>query len=172
MKATVDQLLSLSRLPFHFWTELNSGRQHYDNPGSSILSFAVTRVSHEIIDVPLELHESMQQCTDFTKKPENIMHVFTWLSATTTKAVQAATNLPDELKAKVFNEINALMADYGSCKHLYETIAGSDGELPDMFDNTSQLGKMFMQALINTKHAIATLITATEAAKLSPKDRA
>lgn len=158
MKVTVDQLFSLSRLPFHFWTELNGGRQHYDNPGSSILSFAVTKASNEIVDVPPELHESMQECTDFTKRPDSIMHVFTWLGATTTEAVQKASNLPDHVKPKVFGEMNTLMTEYSSCKHLYETIAGSDGELPELFDNTSQLGKMFIQAMINTKHAVNQLM--------------
>jgi len=172
MKTTVDQLFSLSRLPFHFWTELNGGRLHYDNPGSSIMSFAVTKASHEIVDVPIELHESMQQCTDFTKNPQSLMHIFTWLGATTTKIVTEASNLPDPLKPKVFAEMNTLMAEFSSTKHLYETIAGSNGELPEMFDNMSQLGKMFMQAIINTKLAGDALVQATEAAKNPPKEHA
>lgn len=172
MKATVDQLFSLARLPFHFWTDLNGGRPHYDNPGSSILSYAITKASFEIVDVPIELHESMQQCTDFTKNPQNIMHIFTWLSAGVTKAVQNATNLPDEAKPKVFSQVNTLMAEYGSSKHLYETIAGSNGELPEQFDNMSQLGKMFAQALINTKLALDLLVQATDGLKVPPKELA
>jgi len=168
MKSTVDQLFSLSRLPFHFWTVINSGRPHYDNPGSSIMSYAVTKISNEVVDVPPELHESMQQCTDFTKQPESIMRIFTWLNEVTTNAVLDASNLPDNTKPKVFKEMNALMNEHSSCKHLYETLAGSNGELLELFDNTSQVGKMFMQSLINTRRAVYVLIAATEAAKQPP----
>lgn len=156
MRTSVDQLLSLSRLPFHFWTDLFGGRPHWENPGSSILSYAVTKVSHELVDVPVELHESLQQCTDFTTKPDSLGHIVAWLGAQTTKAIQQASALHDTQKMKVFVEANSLMREWSATQHLFETLAGSSGTLPP-HDPSNQLTKMFSQSLIDTRTALVAL---------------
>lgn len=165
LKTTVDQLLSLSRLPVHFWTELNGGKPRFGNPGYSLMSYAITRLSNEMIDVPAELQESMQQCTDFTRNPSSINHIFTWISAMTTQAVSAASALPDKLKPQVFGQVNALRNEHNGLVDLYATLAGSDGKLPVQFDNTTALGKLFMQSLIDTKRLMNELLEAVSECK-------
>ena len=172
MKVTINHLLSLARLPVHFWTELRGGKEHYGNPGSSLMSYAVPKLSHEIITIPLELYESVNECTAFIKDPESLSAIYVWINTKATEVATAATSLPDKGKPKVYKELQTLMACLDNMKSMYETVAGSRGAIGDTFDPDQQVCKLYMQALIDAKMAIADLKWATEQAIQPPKGAA
>jgi hypothetical protein len=169
MKVTINHLLSISRLPVHFWTELRGGREHYDNPGSSLMSYAVTKLSHEIITIPLELYESVNECNAFIKDSESLSAIYVWINTNATEVATVATGLPDKVKPKVYKELQTLMTCLDNMKSMYETVAGSRGAIGDTFDPDQQVCKLYMQALIDAKMAIADLRLATNEAITPPK---
>jgi hypothetical protein len=172
MKVTINHLLSLARLPVHFWTELRGGKEHYGNPGTSLMSYAVHKLSNEIINIPLELYESVNECTAFIKDPESLSAIYVWINTNATEVATQATNLSDKAKPKVYNELQALMSSLDNMKSMYETVAGSRGAIGDTFDPDQQVCKLYMQALIDAKNAILDLRYALEQLASVPKGSA
>ena len=173
MKVTINHLLSLARLPVHFWTELRGDKEHYGNPGTSLMSYAVHKLSNEIITVPLELYESVNECTAFIKDPKSLSAIYVWINTNATEAATQAVSLPDKAKPKVYNEMQALKSSLDNMNIMYKTVAGSrGGAIGDTFDPDQQVCKLYMQALIDAKNAILDLRYALEQLASVPKGSA
>lgn len=68
-----NTLLSLSRLPCHFWAILNPDKDPRDNPGISILSYIVAKtLRFETTVLPKELNENFKRLLDFSSQKEQI----------------------------------------------------------------------------------------------------
>ncbi len=68
-----NALLSLARLPYHFWNSLNPKEDTRNNPGTSIISFIVAKtLVLESTFLPQELSENLKKCLDFTNQKNKI----------------------------------------------------------------------------------------------------
>ena len=68
-----NALLSLARLPFHFWPLLNPKEDKRNNPGMSIIGYIVARtLPYESTVLPNELDENLKKIYDFSNQRENV----------------------------------------------------------------------------------------------------
>lgn len=68
-----NAMLSLSRLPYHFWEMLNPKLDPLDNPGRSILSYIVAKsLTEESVMLPSELDDNLKRVIDFNDQHDKI----------------------------------------------------------------------------------------------------
>ncbi len=68
-----NTLLSLSRLPYHFWSGLNPSRDSRLNPGLSIVSYIVSKtLLLETTCLPKELNDNFKRIIDFNNQKDQI----------------------------------------------------------------------------------------------------
>lgn len=120
MKAHVNELLLYSRLPFHFWTELNGGRWPFDNPGCSVLSLCAHKLNQQMITVPDEMLSSLEECRVFTMNATTVFAIMQWIEATSEALVVKASAL-SERKA-VFQELTHLLGSIKNLRTMVSTI--------------------------------------------------
>lgn len=73
MVYNTNALLSVARLPFHFWNILNPTEDSRDNPGTSIISYVVAKtLTFETTSLPSELTENMHRSMDFSNHRSKI----------------------------------------------------------------------------------------------------
>lgn len=154
MKAHVNELLLYSRLPFHFWTELNGGRWPFDNPGCSVLSLCAHKLSQQMITVPDEMLSSLEECRAFTMNATTVFAIMQWIEATSEALVVKASAL-SERKA-VFQELTHLLGSIKSLRTMISTIF-SGVTPPEKLDLEQEITLMFLQSLIDVKADIEQL---------------
>lgn len=68
-----NALLSLARLPYHFWLMLNPGEDPRDNPGTSVMSYVVAKsLMLESSSLSPDLNDNFKRILDFTNQREKI----------------------------------------------------------------------------------------------------
>ena len=70
---STNTLLSLARLPFHFWNMLNPREDVRNNPGTSIISWIVAKsLTLESTHLPKDLSDNMKKILAFSTQREKI----------------------------------------------------------------------------------------------------
>jgi len=73
MVYNTNALLSLARLPYHFWSMINPDEDPRDNPGSSIMSYVVAKsLMMESSTLLPELNDNFKRSLDFTNQKDRI----------------------------------------------------------------------------------------------------
>lgn len=68
-----NALLSLSRLPYHFWSILNPTEDPQNNPGTSIISYVVAKsLLYETSTLSPDLDNNFKRILDFSNQRDNI----------------------------------------------------------------------------------------------------
>jgi len=71
---STNSLLSLSRLPHHFWSLVNYDQDSRDNPGTSIISYIVAKtLSLETTILPPELIDNLHKVTEFNSQLDKVL---------------------------------------------------------------------------------------------------
>lgn len=156
MRARINELATLARLPFALWTGLHGGREHFDNPGSSIISFCARFLSSEFIEVPQELEDSIKQCRDFSTKREHLEVILTHLEVQAAAAGSGCTNLSEEQNKQILREFTELVNCSDEVKKLKSALE-VNGLLPSRLDGSSQIYPAFIQAILDMNNAIKNL---------------
>lgn len=165
MKAHVNELLLYSRLPFHFWTELNGGRWPFDNPGCSVLSLCSHKLNQQLITVPDQVAAALEECREFSTSPDVISKIIEWIEVSTAALVGKANEL--EKTATVFKELTGLMSNIGSIRSMMSVIFSGVTPVARL-DLTQELTLMFMQSLIDVKDGLERLGAAVINANSQP----
>lgn len=73
MVYNTNALLSLARLPYHFWSMINPTEDARDNPGTSIMSYVVAKsLMMESSTLLPELNDNFKRSLDFTNQKDRI----------------------------------------------------------------------------------------------------
>lgn len=166
MKVHVNELLLYSRLPFHFWTELNGGRWPFDNPGCSVLSLCAHKLSHQTIVVPDEMVASLEDCRAFTTQATVVFAIMQWVETASEALVVKASALQDQ--KTVFQELTHLLGSIKNLRTMISTIF-SGVTPPEKLDLTQEITLMFLQSLIDVKADIEQLGAAVINASTPPR---
>lgn len=170
MKAHVNELLLYSRLPFHFWTEVNGGQWPFDNPGCSVLSLCAAKLSQQVITVPEAVIESVEQCRQFTTDTASVMKVMQWIEAQSEALLVKANSLPQS--STVFKEASSAVNHIASLRGMLAILFGGVSPV-EALDVTQELTVMFLQAMIDVKEDIERLQAAViNAGEPSPPSKA
>jgi hypothetical protein len=79
-----NALLSLSRLPFHFWEDLNPTENPLDNPGRSIMSYVVAKcLPFENSEIPSVLNDNLKKIINFADNRNKIIELLSTRCRTT-----------------------------------------------------------------------------------------
>lgn len=154
MKAHVNELLLYSRLPFHFWTELNGGRWPFDNPGCSVLSLCSHKLNQQLITVPDKVAEALEECREFSTSPVVISQIMQWIETSTAALVEKANEL--EKTATVFKELTGLVSNISNIRSMLSAITAGVTPISKL-DLTQELTLLFMQSLIDVKDGLERL---------------
>lgn len=171
MRARVNELLTLSRLPHALWTGLHGGREHFDNPGASVISFCARYLGSEFIEVPAELEESIKQCREFSTKREHIEVILTHLEVKAAEAGNACNQLNEKQNKYVFGHFSELVKHSQEVKKLRSALE-VNGLLPARLDASSQIYPTFTQAILELNWAITNLNDLLATFNVPPKSKA
>lgn len=147
----VGYLASVSRLADHFYPMVYclEGRDViYKNPGTSIRSFVITQIQHELVPVSDEMVQSIKECEEFTS---SIMVVKTIVELLIAKAQELIPTLKNEVEyATTLHKQAQIISTQ------FETIAlqAAIDQHDQHFVHDNLVGQNFKQALINMKALI------------------
>ena len=156
MKFCTNELVSLSRLPTALWTSIHGGREHFDNPGSSLMSYCLSRIGNEFIEVPDELHESIQQCKEFSTSGQSITLIIETLLGKASSLRNKLIVL-DEFSQKALQlESNEEIRSNKEVKRLSAAFI-TNGKMANRLFELAPGYLLFIQSLLEFKWAIDNL---------------
>lgn len=167
MRSRINELLTIARLPACLWTPIHGGREHFDNPGSSVMSFCARYLGAEYSDIPDELVESIQQCKDFSTKREHIAVVLEFLEVKASVMAGEVNGLGPDRSKQVFREFSEVVRLNQEVKRLAASFE-VNGTMPVKLDASSQVYPTFSQAIIELKWACDFLEEALNRLKAPP----
>jgi hypothetical protein len=157
MRARINELLTLARLPSALWTSIHpDSREHYDNPGSSVMSFCARYLACEYMEIPEVLHESIVQCRDFSTKREHLQVVLEFLELSAAVRAAAVNELPELQQKMIFYELSEVVKLNQEVTRLVQSFE-VNGLIPTRIDASSQIYPTFVQALVEMSWSLDRL---------------
>jgi len=105
VKIETNYILLVSRLPIHFWNEMNFVPDYRDNPGLWLLSYVVAKsLQREYTDLPANLSPAFKECEEFTEKIEDVVQ---WFDKQVKGLVEASGSVP-----KLHVQVNTFAYNY------------------------------------------------------------
>lgn len=156
MRAKINELLTLSRLPHALWTSIHGGREHFDNPGSSVMSFCARYLGSEYMDIPERLEEDVTACRDFSTKREHLAVIVTHLEVKAATYASKCNDLGDVQKKWVFRELSEVVKFNQEVKKLQQSFEVNQ-TMPNRIDASTSIYSTFSQALLDLHWAINNL---------------
>lgn len=130
MKFQTNQVLAVCRLPFYLWTPVNGGRELFDNPGTSLMSYVSSRSPAPFIQLPQELHEAYGDCFEFTTLAEHRWKIVNHLAQETSRVTEEALRLPGDAlaacKQAMGDSSKRLIAMMDAAKELVDKLCDGD----------------------------------------------
>jgi hypothetical protein len=158
MRAKINELLTLCRLPHALWTSIHGGREFFDNPGSSVMSFCSRYLGSEYMEIPddNDIAENVTACRDFSTKREHIAVIVTHLEVKAATFAAQCNELTDQQKKVVFRELNDVVKYNQEVKKLQQSFEVNQ-VMPNRLDASSQMYAVFSQALMDLHYSINNL---------------
>jgi len=149
----VNYLLSISRLPDHFYPMVNNltpEQAKYQNPGSSLRSYIVANcLRQDIAPIPDDLTEIINECVMFSTSAEIISKIVDVLIKTSKDQLIVISEL-DPVNLKKLSKHTQLLSDLASqVKIAFDTFIMTQDPAKDQADILSSQGIMLKSTMID-----------------------
>lgn len=157
----VNYLLSMARLPVHFYAVLNGlkGRDvTYANPGISLQSFVIAKcISRETVSLSGEMLNTVRECESFSQSAETFAKITEMLITHTSGVITKVMSLDPASQLSMAKDITDLDNMSKVAKLCFDSFIMSQDPASDKVDVMSQLGINLKQALFDLQGMIEDL---------------
>jgi len=157
----VNYLLSISRLPDHFYSRLKglSGKDaEYKNPGVSLRSFVIARcVRRDRTGVPADMVDIIKECEHFSNSGYTISQIVEWLITATTQILARVDTLPAVQIAKLQGHTKTINELVSAMKMSFDAFILSQDPSKDYVDIDSKQGIVLRSILFDLDVVIEDL---------------
>lgn len=154
----VNYLLSMARLPVHFYAILNGlkGRDvTYANPGISLQSFVIAKcISRETVTLSGEMLITIRECEKFSQSAETFAKITEMLMAHSTGVITKVMSLDPAHQLSMAEDITNLDNMSKVAKLCFDSFIMSQDPAEDKVDVMSQLGVNLKQSLFDLQGMI------------------
>ena len=154
----VNYLLSMARLPVHFYAILNGlkGRDvTYANPGISLQSFVIAKcISRETVSLSGEMLIAVRECEKFSQSAETFAKITEMLMTHSTGVITKVMSLDPAYQLSMTEDITNLDNMSKVTKLCFDSFIMSQDPAEDKVDVLSQLGINLKQALFDLQGMI------------------
>lgn len=154
----VNYLLTMSRLPDHFFAMVNGlkGRDaQYQNPGVSLRSFIVGKaLRREVIQVDGEMITAVHECEEFSMSASVIAKIVELLLTEANDLVTTISTLAPELQKKFIKMVTELSECSQVAKMAFEAFILNQDPASDRVEIISMQGINLKEALFDLHEVI------------------
>ena len=151
----VNYLLSVSRLPDHFYALVNgiTGRDAtFANPGVSLRSFVIAKcIRRENVQVSGEMLETIKVCEEFSRNTQVLASIIHHLQTYTVMVLDKIAAIPFDAKKQAnFEAYRSALKEYSQAMKLsYDSFIMNQDPALDHVDITSQHGSSLKSTMID-----------------------